>query len=284
MTFEEYRSAVLESLGASEYTNVRYFENYRRAALTALGVEFTDDDLRNEEKFRLKILDSLGVSDETNVRYFEDYRRAVLESLNVEYDHEDLRNEDRFRLKVFEGLEDIGPSADYQKLAGLEFDGKCYFETDIYLKGSDTVRLSLSVTGQCNVFGCYTGTSTQDNYSLFTGVPTGKFLRYDGGTYNSYLKPNTRYDVEVTPTGTNGMETDSTWTEKTFESKAKMCIGTTSPSASTAKLSGIVYGSIVINGRAELKPVKRKSDGVCGYYDTYTDTFYEPIGSNPVPI
>lgn len=109
-------------------------------------------------------------------------------------------------------------------------------------------------------------------------------MRYDGETYDSYLATNTRYDVVVTPTGCDGMRTDSTWTSKTFTAESDMCVGTTSVSATSSKLKGRIYGEIVVDGRLKLIPAERISDALIGYYDVYSDTFYTPIGSNPTKI
>lgn len=40
--------------------NLRNFEEYRRAVLETLGVEFTTEDIRNEEKFRIKFLNGMA--------------------------------------------------------------------------------------------------------------------------------------------------------------------------------------------------------------------------------
>lgn len=177
----------------------------------------------------------------------------------------------------------------YEKVAGFTFNSNCYYEiTGLYLRGSDTVRFSVSVTAACNVFGCYTGSSASDNYSLYASTSSGaKYMRYNGGTYNSAFSSSDlgeRFDVVITPTGTRGMPTDSTWEEKTFESELNMCIGTSAVSASSAKLKGALYGAFIVDGRFKGIPCKRLSDNVYGYYDTVSGNFYEPVGDSPTPI
>lgn len=175
----------------------------------------------------------------------------------------------------------------YKRVKSLTMDNDCYYEIeDFYLKGSDTVKLSYSITGACNVFGCYTNASAQDNYSLYVqSSSSSKYLRYADGAYNSCTKLNTRYDVEITPTGTHGMETNSVWEEASFTSVAEMLIGTTSVSASSAKLKGTLYGNIIVKDANGIRfkgiPCVRLSDDVAGYYDTVSETFYEPNGTNP---
>lgn len=183
------------------------------------------------------------------------------------------------------GLKLVVPSG-YQVLAGIKFDGKVWYETALKLKGSDTMKVSFLITKACNVLGCYTSTSAQNNYSIYASTSSGaKYLRYNGGTYNSYLSTNTRYDVIVTPTGCTGMRTDSTWTEKTFVADSFMCIGTTSLEATSAKLTGNMYGPVEIVGRGYFVPVERTSDNEIGYYELYSGTFIENDGTGtPVAI
>lgn len=179
------------------------------------------------------------------------------------------------------------PSA-YRKLTGIEFSFATYYEiVGLHLRGSDTVRFSIAVDKACNVFGCYTSTDASDNYSLYVSTASNaKYLRYDGSTYKSYWRNQDigeRFDIVISPTGSSGMpgSQDDTWTEQTFEAPSNMCIGTTSTGATSAKFDGKIYGNFVVDGRFCGVPVERISDGIIGYYDLFSDTFYTPIGSNP---
>lgn len=168
----------------------------------------------------------------------------------------------------------------YQELTGIKYDGNVFYETPLRLQGSDTVRFSFSASKACNVLGCYTSGDASNNYSLYiTSTSTGKYLRYNGETYNSYFTTNTRYNVVVTPSGSIGMKTDSTWTAKTFTADNGMCIGTTSLGATSAKLTGTMFGKIIVDGKAIYIPVKRTSDNEIGYYDTVSRTFFENQGT-----
>lgn len=176
----------------------------------------------------------------------------------------------------------------YRRILGMTMNNNCYYEiTGFKMNGSDTLRFSFTRTGAnaCNVLGAYDGTSAQSNYSLYAGSSSSaSYLRYNGGTYNSYAIADEKYDVVITPTGSDGMENDSTWTAKTFTSTTNLCIGTTSPSATSSKMVGSIHGSVVVDGRLELIPCERISDGELGYYDTNTGTFYEPIGTTPTSL
>lgn len=169
----------------------------------------------------------------------------------------------------------------YKRLLGFSCNNNAMWEiADFHLKGSDTVRISFSVDAACNVFGCYQGTSDNDNYDLYVSTTSGsKYLRYGNGTYLSYWSNQNlgkRFDVVFTPTGTQGMPEDSTWTEMTFTSANDMLIGSTTTTGTSSKLKGKLFGNIIVDGRLKLIPCERISDNVLGYYDTVSDTFYEP--------
>lgn len=170
----------------------------------------------------------------------------------------------------------------YRRVAGLTMNDNCYWQiTDFRLYGSDTVKFSFSAITACNVLGCYTNTTAQTNYSLYVGTSGAKYMRYNGGTYDSTIVPDTRYDMVMGPTGATGLPTSSTWTEKEFTTASDFCIGTTSLGATSAKLKGTLYGNIEIVGRAKFIPCERQSDHVLGYYEKYTHTFYAPTSGTP---
>ena len=179
--------------------------------------------------------------------------------------------------------------AGYKRLLGLTFNNNVYYGiTNFKMRGSDTLRFSFKCTMSspaCNVLGAYDGSSAQTNMSLYLGAAaSAKYLRYNGSTYNSQAEQNVQYDVVITPTGSTGMKTDSTWTEKTFESDGDLCIGTTSPTATSSKMVGDIIGNIQVDGRLKLVPCERMSDNVLGYYDLVGETFYEPTGSGVVSM
>lgn len=168
----------------------------------------------------------------------------------------------------------------YRKLAGIHFDGNTFYDTGMPLEGSDTVKIAFNVSKACNIFGCYTTSSADDNYSLYLSTSgTAKYMRYGSGTYNSVFFANARYDVTITPKGTRGFQTDSTWTPGDFTTSVDMLIGSTSYGASSAKLTGDVYGAIEVVNKRRYIPVERVADGEIGYYDIFTETFLENQGT-----
>lgn len=177
----------------------------------------------------------------------------------------------------------------YSRVLGFSMNDNSYFEIDNFkLTGADTVRFSFSMTANCNVFGCYTNSSATNNYSLFVSTSsTASYLRYNSGTYNSYIPAANRgqqLDVVITPHGVTGMPTNSSWTAKTFTASSDMCIGTSSPDASSASLIGNLYGAFIVDGRFNGIPCERLSDNALGYYDTYSKTFYEPAVGTPASL
>ena len=180
----------------------------------------------------------------------------------------------------------LGVPSGYKKLIGLTFNSATWYRlTGVHLNGSDTVRISFSAKKACNVFGSYTSSSAQTNYSLYVSTSSGsKYLRYNGDTYPSYLSSsnlNKRLDVVITPTGSHGLPQTESWEAKSFEGEADLCIGLTGPEVTSAKFSGNIYGDIIVDGRLKLIPCERLSDNELGYWEAYSGVFYEPIGSSP---
>ena len=170
--------------------------------------------------------------------------------------------------------------SEYRRLTGIVFNSNVYYEAPFKLEGSDTLRFSFSIDKACNVIGCYSSTTADNNYSLYaSGANNAKYMRYNGGTYNSSVSLDTRYDVEITPTGTKGFKTDSTWEQKEFIADDNMTIGTTSINASSSKLDGILYGNIEVVNKGIFIPVERISDGAIGYYEAISESFLENQGT-----
>lgn len=180
---------------------------------------------------------------------------------------------------------------DYRRIKGMVLNGNTYFVVpDLYLTGYDTVSFSIAPTAACNVFGCYTTTSAQDNYSLYVSTTSNaKYLRYNGGTYKSYWSNaalGQRYDITIGPEGSYGMPSgqDDEWETVEFEASVEMCIGTTATNATSSKFKGTFYGDFVVDGMFGGIPCERIADGTIGYFDTVGWQFIEPIGDPPVSL
>ena len=181
-------------------------------------------------------------------------------------------------------VDDELPAA-YKRVLGFSMNDNCYWKlTDFKLKGSDTLRFSFSATTSCNVIGAYSGSATGNNYSLYVSTASGNYLRYKGDAYNSTIDADTRYDVVITPTGTTGMKTNSSWSALEFTTTTDFCVGTTSTNTTSAKMKGSFYGDIIVDGRLHLVPCERVSDNMLGYYDLEGETFYAPTSGTPTSL
>lgn len=173
----------------------------------------------------------------------------------------------------------------YKKVKSLTMDNDCYYEIeDFYLHGSDTLEFSCLITANCNVIGSFR--SGGPNYSLYASTSNSNYLRFNNTNYNSMFETNKRYDIKITPTGSLGMKNPSTWDKQEFTTPNPMCIGTTAASITTsAKMKGTFFGNIIVKDANGIRfkgiPCVRLSDDAVGYYDTVSETFYEPNGTNP---
>lgn len=153
--------------------------------------------------------------------------------------------------------------AGYKRLTGLTLES-ARFETDIILTGASTLRFSASGKSG-NWIGAYQTADVDNNYSFYASAnANGKYLRYDGETYNSSIVIDTRYDITITPTGVTGSRTPSTWSQKAFVCAYPVSIGATSPGANPAP-NVTFYGSIFADD-VEIIPCERESDGTLGYF------------------
>ena len=177
----------------------------------------------------------------------------------------------------------------YRKVKSLTMNNDCYYEIpDLYLKGSDTLKFSCSITSTCNALGSYSGSSSGPNYSVYASTSNVSYLRYGSNNYNSQFDADTRYNVTITPTGSHGMKHESTWEEAEFTTTRPFCIGTTASAITTsAKMKGTFFGNIIVKDANGIRfkgiPCVRESDDVAGYYDIVSETFYEPVGTSPTP-
>lgn len=173
------------------------------------------------------------------------------------------------------------PSA-YREVNGFAFDGNSFFETDVFLEGTDTVSFEYSATLACNVIGSYKSGTANNNFSFYHS--NNAYIRYNGSLYRADLLHSTRYKIDFAPTG---FYVDSNlakgWESKNFTCEDKMRIGAL-PNSSAAKLDGAIYGRIKINGGVKFEgvPVVRISDDVLGYYDIVSGNFYTNQGTGSV--
>lgn len=171
----------------------------------------------------------------------------------------------------------------YKRLKDIVFDGEVYYATGTYLTGADTTTFTMNATeGARNVLGCYTGSSSGDNFSFYLAAAgSSSYVRYKNNLYRPVIDTDglgQDYTLSITPTGTTGFDTNVTWTELEFTCPDKLYIGWLA-NATSPKFLGTFKGNITVSNRANFVPCERVSDGAIGYYDTYSETFFENQGT-----
>lgn len=168
----------------------------------------------------------------------------------------------------------------YTPISAISFDsGKSYFVTDAIITGADTLRISYMANANCNVVGSY-ASGGNENYSIYHSATA--YIRYDGVLKKPSLSHNVRYNMIMSPTGLYDGETQlTTWDEKSFTCVDPLWIGML-PNSSVSSLSGVIYGNVELDGKFLGIPYIRNSDSAIGYYDVYTDYFYENEGNGTI--
>lgn len=168
----------------------------------------------------------------------------------------------------------------YTAISAISFDsGKSYFITDAIITGDDTLKISYMAHANCNVVGSY-ASSGDENYSIYHS--SSAYIRYDGILKRASLSHNVRYNMIMSPTGLTDGETQlATWEKKEFTCADPLWIGML-PNSNVSSLSGIIYGNVELDGKFLGIPYIRNSDSAIGYYDVYTDSFYEKQGDGSI--
>lgn len=185
-------------------------------------------------------------------------------------------------LKFFR-LKDTLPTA-YQQVDYIEGSNSGYIPTDIYLKGTDTVKFIYKTpdTGSttCCIFGAYRS-GENNNFSLYSsGANTSAYWRYAEKLYNGVKFTNdTEFSIEFSGSNliVNEESYETGFVLSDFTSVNPIYIGHINASAS-AKLRGRIY-SFEIVGKYKFIPCYKKEDNTVGMYELYTKTFYPATGT-----
>lgn len=174
----------------------------------------------------------------------------------------------------------------YRRIASITFGGNTYYDTGEKLYGSDIVTITIAdfVSSGQNLFGCYSGTGSDDiNFSMYIyGTTTGQaYWRYGQTLYRPVLGGTTERTISFGAGGTTGFKTDVTYDAVEFETTSNARIGAL-PNSSSSKYDGTIKGTITIGTRLKYIPCIRISDGAIGYYETVKGVFLEPQGTTPV--
>lgn len=189
---------------------------------------------------------------------------------------------EEFLSAVFDAMGGELPDA-YTRIAGIQFDGDCWYETGEVMTGDDDVTMTLdgtSTSGQ-NVFGSYNGTSSgTKNFSLFlygNGSSSNCYLRYGEQLLRPRFGSGER-TITFGKSGTSGFATDVTATPETFTTVATAYIGML-PNSSSPSYTGKIIGDITVGTRLKWIPCVRNSDSAVGYYEAKHHVFLEKSGT-----
>lgn len=173
----------------------------------------------------------------------------------------------------------MGLPAGYQRLAYLIGNNSAYsIISGLHLTDADEVRAEVYITGNCNVYGCYTGSSAGDNFSLYVG--STYYARMDGKVVSNVSSAkNARLALVHNKDGVwiNGTKRITFTDVGEFTASTDFYVGWLD-NASSAKVIGRIYRLEVV-GKFVGIPALRVSDGVCGIYDTLNGTFYASNGT-----
>lgn len=173
----------------------------------------------------------------------------------------------------------MGLPSGYKRLAYLLGSNSAYsIISGLHLTDADEVRAEVYITGNCNVYGCYTGSSAGDNFSLYVG--STYYARMDGKVVsNVSSSKNARLALVHNKEGMwiNGTKRITFTDVGEFTASTDFYIGWLD-NASSAKVIGRIYRLEVV-GKFVGIPAMRVSDGVCGLYDTLNGTFYASNGT-----
>lgn len=173
----------------------------------------------------------------------------------------------------------MGLPSGYKRLAYIIGSNSAYsIISGLHLTDADEVRAEVYITGNCNVYGCYTGSSAGDNFSLYVG--STYYARMDGKVVsNVSSSKNARLALVHNKDGLwiNGTKRITFTDVGTFTAGTNFYIGWLD-NASSAKVIGRIYRLEVV-GKFVGIPALRVSDGVCGLYDTLNGTFYASNGT-----
>lgn len=161
----------------------------------------------------------------------------------------------------------------YELLDYVYFDGTDMLMLPIVMEGSDTLRIGFTVWGtQGNLCGWYNSDVTT-NYSVYTSA-TSSYVRYNGQLKRGWAvtSKTNDYDLVITPNGySDGQGYTDTITPATFTGGNPAIGGLPNSSSSKAKFKCRYF---TVDGKIDLKPAKRLSDGAVGMLDVLTKTFY----------
>lgn len=171
------------------------------------------------------------------------------------------------------------PMTDYELIDYVTFDGSKVFDTGVYGNNKTTIEVKFQRAETAisqYLFGCSSGNRLTAYLS-----PSG-YWRYGNAYPNFNTAVTDVLTATVTPNATTIGNTKKTFTAAAFTTDFTIPLGGHKPSSgiATAEYIGYVfYFKMAIGGEVVVDwiPVRRKSDGVEGFWDNLTNTFVLPI-------
>lgn len=171
-------------------------------------------------------------------------------------------------------------------LSYIRGSGSQYITTDFYLRSTDIVKSKWSFEATAgNVYGCFSGMSAQDNFSLYLSTaPSNSYIRYNGQLVRSFNRSSeTIYELKHGPDGffVDGVQ-KGTFAEATFTCSSPMYIFTL-PNSSSPKVTARCYGLTVYRDGEQLCnfiPARNELTGEVGMWESVGGVFYENAGDD----
>lgn len=169
-------------------------------------------------------------------------------------------------------------------LSYIRGSGTQYIETEVYLRSSNVVKSKWRFENNGgNVYGCFSGSSENDNFCLYAGSSsTNAYIRYNGQAVRDFKATSgTIYEIEHGPDGfkTNGV--NAAFEPATFTCSAPMYIFML-PNSSSAKVTARCYGLRIYRDGAlayNFIPAENTQLNEVGMWESVNSVWYSNAGT-----
>ena len=169
-------------------------------------------------------------------------------------------------------------------LSYIRGSGTQYITTEINLRSTDVIKSRWRFENSAgNVYGCFSGSSANDNFCLYAGsASTNAYIRYNGQVVRDFKAANdTIYDLEHGPDGFTAGSTSVTFTAATFTCSAPMYIFML-PNSSSAKVKARCYGLRIYRDGAlayNFIPARNELTSEVGLFEAVNGVWYGNAGT-----
>ena len=169
-------------------------------------------------------------------------------------------------------------------LSYIRGNGSQYIETEIYLRSTDVVKSKWRFEGAAgNVYGCFSGSSEDDNFCLYAGSSSVfAYIRYNGQLVRDFKATNgTIYEIEQGPDGFKTDGVNASFTTATFTCSAPMYIFML-PNSTSAKVTARCYGLTVYRDGEQVYnfiPARNELTSEVGLFEAVNGVWYGNAGT-----